>query len=382
VKVPFHRPSVGPTEIDRVVDVLRSGWLTAGPETKEFEKRFAAFVGRRCAVGLNSCTAALALALECCGVGSGDEVIVSPVTFASAANVIVHRGARPVFVDVEPETLNMDPDVIEAAVTERTRAVIPVHFAGTPCDMDRICAVAAASGVSVIADCAHAIETQYKGRNVGCWGDAACYSFYATKNMTTGEGGMLLSDDDEFGQHAALLSLHGMTCDAWRRRGEEGYRHWDILEAGYKYNMFDIQAALGIAQLARMGEFSARRREICAFYDAAFCRMPQLRLLRTPDYGESARHLYVLLLLVENLTRDRDWIMNELGRRGVGIGIHFRAVHLHTFYRERFGFSRGLCPEAEYASDRVISLPLFPAMTDGQVEYVIRTVKAVIRECS
>jgi len=382
VRIPFHRPSIGPAEIDRVVETLRSGWLTTGPRTQEFERDLARFVGRRHAVGVNSCTAALALALECSGVGPGDEVITSPITFASTANVIVHRGAAPVFVDVEPATLNIDADKIDSVVTERTKAIIPVHLAGLPCDMDRICATAARFDVPVVADCAHALETRYKGRNVGRWGSAACYSFYATKNITTGEGGMLATDDDELEARARILSNHGLSRDAWRRYGEEGYRHWEVFEAGYKYNMFDIQAALGIEQLKRVNEFAARRRRISELYDAAFAEVDELRPLKAPEYGESARHLYVVLFLVEKLTRDRDAIMNDIQRRGVGIGIHFRAVHLHEFYRKRFGFSRGLCPNAEYASDRLMSLPLFPAMTDEDAGEVIRVVKDVLAECS
>jgi len=366
----FHRPSLGAAEERAVLEVLRSGWLTTGPRTKALEKRFAAYRGCRHAVGVNSCTAALHLALVALGVGPGDEVVTTPITFASTVNVIIHCGATPVFCDVQEDTLNMDPASLAAAITPRTKAVIAVHFAGHPCDMDEIDAVVRPHGVPVVEDAAHAVEAEYKGRPAGSLGVAAGFSFYATKNVTSGEGGMLTTSDDRIATEAEVLALHGISRDAWKRYGDEGYRHWDIVAPGYKYNMFDIQAALVDAQLDRIDAFWERRRQIVELYDEALADLPALVPLHRRDYVKSSYHLYVVRVTPES-GRTRDQVMAVLQQQGVGVGVHFRAVYLHPYYREAFGFKPGMLPVAEQNGEMVLSLPLYPSLRDDQLERVV-----------
>ena len=375
----FHRPSLGEAEELAVLEVLRSGWLTTGPRTKAFEKRLAADRGCARGVGTNSCTAALHLALVAMGVGAGDEVITSPITFASTANVIVHTGARPVFCDVQPDTLNMDPDSMAAMITPRTKAIIAVHFAGHPCDMDEILRVAGAHGVPVIEDAAHAVEAEYRGRRVGSLARVAAFSFYATKNITSGEGGMLTTNDAALADKAEVLALHGISRDAWKRYGDDGYQHWDIIAPGYKYNMFDIQAALVDKQMDRVDEFWERRRELTEQYDDALADLPALKPLRRRDYVKASHHLYVVRVAEGEGGLSRDAFMNALQAQGVGVGVHFRAVHLHPYYRKTFGFKPGMLPIAEAAGDAVVSLPLYPSLRDDQVERVVATCRRVLR---
>jgi len=374
----FHQPLFDEKEEQEVIDTLRSGWLTTGPKTKKFEKVFANYVGAKYAVAVNSCTAALHLSLVVSGVGEGDEVITTPITFAATANVILHQRAKPVFVDVELSTLNIDVSRIEEAITPRTKAIIPVHFAGHPCDMDPIMELAQKYNLVVIEDAAHAIEAEYRGKKIGSIGDTTCFSFYATKNITTGEGGMLTTNKKELAEKAAILSLHGISKDAWKRYGSEGYRHWDILYPGFKYNMFDIQAALGLQQLGKVNQFYEIRKRYVKLYDEAFSEIPEIITLAQRDYVKHAHHLYVVMVKVENMKADRDTIINALQAENIGIGIHFRAIHLHPFYQQRYGFQRGDFPKAEYASDRVISLPLYPKMSKNDVEDVIRGLKKVL----
>jgi dTDP-4-amino-4,6-dideoxygalactose transaminase len=376
--VPFHRPSIGPEEEAEVLATLRSGWLTTGPRTKQFERDFASYVGAKHAVGLSSCTAALHLALLTSGVEPGDEVITSPITFAATANVIEHVGARPVFVDVESATLNIDPGLVEGAISSRTRAIVPVHFAGHPCDMRGILEIADRQGISVVEDAAHAVGASYGGRKIGSIGRATAFSFYATKNMTTGEGGMLTTDDDSLADRARILSLHGISRDAWKRYTAEGYRHWDILEPGFKYNMFDLQAALGLHQLAKLDGFIEHRRRWVERYDAAFADVPHVRPLECRADVRCAHHLYVLRFDVDALGMRRDRIMSILQAQGVGIGVHFRPVHLHPYYRDKYGYRPGTLPVAERAGDRCVSLPLFPTLTEAEVDQVIETVGRVV----
>ena len=373
----FHRPSLGAAEEGAVLDVLRSGWLTTGPRTAALETRFAEFRGTRQAIATNSCTAALHLALLALGVGRGDEVITTPITFASTANVVVHCGATPVFCDVQPDTLNMDPQALAAAVTPRTKAIIAVHFAGHPCDMDEIAAIAARHGVPVIEDAAHAVEAEYRGRPVGSLGAAAAFSFYATKNVTCGEGGMLTTSDDALADAARPLALHGISRDAWQRYGEDGYRHWDIVAPGFKYNMSDIQAALLNVQLDRVDEFWRRRRALVERYDEALAQEPGLRLLRRREYVKPAHHLYVVRVTsAAGLSRDQ--FMNAVQSKGVGVGVHFRAVHLHPYYRQTYGFREGMFPVAEAAGETVVSLPLYPSLDEADLDRVVRTCKTVL----
>jgi dTDP-4-amino-4,6-dideoxygalactose transaminase len=376
--LPFHQPLIDADDERAVVETLRSGWLTTGARTKGFEKDLAAYTGAACCVGVNSCTAALHLALEAVGVGPGDEVITSPITFASTANVIVHRGARPVFADVEPDTFNIDPVRIEAAITARTKALIPVDFAGQPCDLDAIMAIGARHGLPVIEDAAHSIGADYKGRRVGGIADMTCFSFYATKNITSGEGGALTTNRQEWADRIAVMALHGISRDAWKRYSAEGYRHWDIIAPGYKYNMFDLQAALVRSQFDKLGAFHARRVELKARLDAGLRGLPELAFPVERSWAGHAYHLYPIVVRTELLNADRDIIMNAIQAENIGIGIHFRAVHLHPFYVETFGFERGMFRHAEYYSDRTVSLPLYPRMTDGDADDVVAAVRKVL----
>jgi dTDP-4-amino-4,6-dideoxygalactose transaminase len=375
----FHRPLLGAEEEEAIVDVLRSGWLTTGPRTKALEKRFARYRGCSRAVGVNSCTAALHLALLGLGVGPGDEVVTSPITFASTANVIVHCGATPVFCDVQDDTLNLDPALLEDAITPRTRAVVAVHFAGHPCDMDEIGAIAARHGVPVVEDAAHAIEAEYRDRPTGSLGAAAGFSFYATKNITCGEGGMLTTSDEDLAGQAGILALHGISRDAWKRYGDEGYQHWDIVAPGFKYNMFDLQAALVDAQLDKIDAFWERRRELVEAYDRAFADWETVRPLERRDYVKASYHLYVLRLTdAARITRDE--FMARVQARGIGLGVHFRVVHLHPYYRETFGFEPGMFPVSEAAGDNVVSLPLHPGLSDDELQRVVGVCRQVLEE--
>jgi dTDP-4-amino-4,6-dideoxygalactose transaminase len=376
--LPYHQPLIDAADEAAVLDTLRSGWLTTGPKTKRFEQVLAGYTGAAHCVAVNSCTAALHLALEAAGVGPGDEVITSPITFASTANVIVHRGATPVFVDVEPDTLNIDPSRIEAAMSPRTRAIIPVDFAGHPCDLDPILELARNRGIVVIEDAAHSIGAEYHGRRVGGIADLTAFSFYATKNITSAEGGALTTNNAEWADRAAIMALHGISRDAWKRYSAEGYQHWDIIGPGYKYNMPDLAGALVLSQFEKLDAFRARRAELKARMDAQLREVPELALPGERPDIRHAFHLYPIIVRTEMLSVDRDTIMQAIQRENVGIGVHFRAVHLHPFYRETFGFHRGMFPNAEYYSDRTISLPLYARMTDRDADDVVAAVRAVI----
>jgi dTDP-4-amino-4,6-dideoxygalactose transaminase len=318
------------------------------------------------------------LGLVALDVGPGDEVITSPITFPATANVVVHVGATPVFADVEPGTLNVDVEQVEASLTPRTKAIMPVHFAGHPCEMDALMHVAHRHGLAVIEDCAHTMEATLRGRRVGSWGDVGAFSFYATKNITTGDGGMLVTSKAELAERVEVLRLHGISRDAWKRNDLTGYKHWETLSAGFKYNMSDIQAALGLAQLPKLETFWDRRRAITKAYDDAFASIPEIGRLEVKDGVRSSYHLYVVLLRTERLSRTRDEILDALQLENIGVGVHFRGLHLHPYYRDRFGFKPGQFPAAEYASDRVLSLPLYPSMDDKAVDDTIAAVRKVV----
>ena len=377
VLCPFHRPWLGEDEEWEVLETLRSGWLTTGSRTHEFERRFADYIGCKHAIGVNSCTAGLHLGLVSLGIGSGDEVITTPITFAATANVIIHQAARPVFVDVEPDTLNIDTALIESEVTEKTKAILPVHLFGQPCEMETILRVAEKHRLAVIEDAAHAVESEYRGRKIGILGDATSFSFYATKNITTGEGGMITTDRDDLAERIRSLSNHGINANTWQRHGRDTYVHWDVIYPGYNYSMFDIQAALGIHQLKKIEEFWRRRRSLVAIYNEAFKEVPEVQILSVKDDVKSAYHLYVVLVKTEMLNIDRDDVLQALRNAGIGVGVHFRALHLMSFYSKTFGFKRGDFPRAEYASDRVISLPLYPKMEEKDARFVIKAVKEI-----
>lgn len=376
--LPFSPPPIGEDEIAEVAEALRSGWITRGPRTARFEEAFARKVEARDALALSSCTAGLHLALAAHDVGPGDEVITSTLTFAATANVVEHLGARPVLVDVEPDTLNIDPAAVERAVTERTRAIIPVHYAGHPAEMDPIMELAEARNLIVLEDAAHALPAAYRGRPVGSGANPAAFSFYATKNLTTGEGGML-TGEGEWMERARILSLHGLSRDAWKRYDHGGDWKYDIREPGYKYNMTDIAAALGLRQLDRLDDFQTRRREVVEAYREGLGAEPTLRLPVARDHVEHAWHLFVIRILPEALRIDRDAFMEELKERNIGVSVHFIPLHLHSYYRETYGYSADDFPAAHTAYQGAISLPLHPGLTDGDVSDVIEAVLDVVK---
>ncbi|MEK7812780.1 MAG: DegT/DnrJ/EryC1/StrS family aminotransferase, partial [Candidatus Desantisbacteria bacterium] len=337
----FHQALLGEEEESSVIQTLRSGWLTTGPKTKQFESEFAKYARSKQAVAVNSCTAALHLALVAAGIGEKDEVITTPMTFCATANVIVHVQADPVFVDVDPVTLNIDVNKIEEKITSKTRAIIPVHYAGCPCEMDEILELAKKYNLIVIEDAAHATETEYHGKKVGSIGDMTAFSFYATKNLTTAEGGMLTTNSKELEEKIRVLSLHGMSKDAWKRYSPEGYQHYEVSYPGYKYNMTDIAASLGLCQLAKIEDFLRMRQKHVAAYDEAFKDMDTIvRIGRIPDI-KHAEHLYVIMLKTELLNASRDKVLSALQKENIGVSVHFQALHLHPYYRERFGFNEG-----------------------------------------
>lgn len=375
--LPFHFPHIGEEEVRAVEETLRSGWITTGAKARVFEEDFAKFVGARHAIAVNSATAGLHLALEAIGVKAGDEVIVPTMTFAASAEVVIYLGATPVLVDCEPDTLNMDPDAVERAITPRTKAIMPVHFGGQPCEMDRIHEIARQHDLRVVEDAAHALPAAYKDRTVGTLSDLTCFSFYATKTITTGEGGMVTTDSDEYAERIRIMSLHGISRDAWNRYTAEGSWYYEILQPGFKYNLTDIAAALGIEQLKRCTSFHEDRCYIAARYDRAFADVKEIvRPVLRPDVMH-AWHLYVIQLQLESLGISRSEFIDKLKAEQIGSSVHFIPLHLHPYYRDRWGYRREDLPRASEAFDRIISLPIYPDMTDEDVDDVIRAVSTI-----
>ncbi len=369
----FSPPYIGDEEIEEVVAALKSGWISRGPRTAAFEEAFRARVGAPAAVGLNSCTAALHLALKVLDVGPGDEVIAPTMTFAASVNVIEHVGARPVLVDVEPDTLNLDPAAVRAALTPRSRAIMVVHYGGHPAEMDELGALSEHHGVPLIEDAAHAFPAKYRGRMVGGTDNLTAFSFYATKNLTTGEGGML-TGPAELVDRARVLGLHGMSGNAWSRYSPGGGWYYEVVEPGYKYNMTDIQAALGLRQLDRLDWMQERRREIAARYARALGGVDGLGLPAARPHVDSAWHLFPVRVRSKASSLDRDHFIEELGRRNIGTSVHFIPVHLHPFYARKYGYGRGDFPVAEAAFDELVSLPLHPGLSDLDVGDVTEAV--------
>jgi perosamine synthetase len=378
--VPFHRPSIGEEEIAEVVDTLRSGWLTTGPKVARFQREFAAAVGARHAVALNSATAALHLALEAAGVTAGDEVVIPTYTFTATGEVVTYLGARPVLADVRADTLNLDASTIEPCLTSRTKAIVPVHIAGQVCDMEPILELARARGLAVIEDAAHALPASSKGRPVGTLGDMTAFSFYATKTITTGEGGMVTTERDDHAARIKLMSLHGLSGDAWNRYSARGNWYYEVTDFGFKYNMTDMAAALGLRQLERMSAFQRRREEIARRYNDGFGELDTCFIPRDAGFGMHAWHLYILEVNPAALKVGRDEVIESLKRRGVGTSVHFIPLNLHPVYQRAYAYRPGQFPMAEAAFSRACSLPIYPAMTDGDVEHVIEAVRTTLRD--
>jgi len=377
----FSPPVIGDDEVNAVVETLRSSWITTGPKTKEFEKKFAEKFGAPAALAVNSCTAALHTALVGLGIGPGDEVITTPMTFCSTVNVIEQVGARPVLVDVEPDTLNIDPDKIEDAVTAKTKAIMPVHYSGHPVDLDAIYDIAERHNLFVVEDAAHAVSAKYKGRYIGTRGTIAAFSFYATKNMTTAEGGMLTGTPD-FVEKCRIISLHGMSRDAWNRYSKEGSWYYEVLLPGFKYNMTDIQASLGLVQLEKLESFQLRRAEIVAKYNQEFKNYDALEIPVAKAEVEHAWHLYVLKLNLEALRINRNQFIEELKVRNIGTSVHFIPIHLHPYYRDKYGYKPEDFPVAFNSYQRILSLPLHAGLSDNDVQDVIAAVVEIVKKYS
>jgi len=378
--LPFALPDLDEMEVREIRETLRSGWLTTGPKTQQFQDEFARTVGAKHAVAVNSCTAALHLALEAIGLQPGDEVVTTPYTFAATAEVIRYFDAHPVFVDVDPDTVNLNVDSLETVVTNRTRAIVPVHVGGLPAELDRIHRIASKYGLAVIEDAAHAFPAKLNGKMIGQHSTATCFSFYATKTITTGEGGMICTNDTAVAQRCRMMATHGITRDAWRRTvNSDSTWHYDIVERGFKYNMSDLAASVGIAQLRKVDRMWQRRREIAASYDATFCMFPELYRPTDSAHGQHAWHLYMLRLNRGRLAIDRDRFIKELEQRKIGCSVHFIPLHLHPYYRETYGYRPDDFPVATREYEREISLPIYSKMTDKDVHSVIAAVVDIVR---
>lgn len=374
----FGSPLIEEEEIAEVEAVMRSAWLGTGPRVARFEREFGDYkgVGASHVLAVNSCTAALHVAMVAAGLEPGSEVITTPLTFCATVNAIIHAGLTPVLADVDPVTQCIDPAAVEAAITSRTRAILPVHFAGRPCEMDALQKIADRHGLLIIEDCAHAIETEYRGKKAGTFGDFGCFSFYATKNLATGEGGMILGRDEEKVARAKVLSLHGMSKDAWHRFSDKGYKHYEVVECGFKYNMMDLQAAIGIHQLARIERNWSIRQEAWSCYDAAFSALP-LGLPAAPDaHTRHAFHLYTVLVDEAMAGVERDEFLSRMHVRGIGTGVHYMSVAGHPYYRGRFGWHPDAWPNAHRIGLRTVSLPLSAKLAQSDLDRVIESVRA------
>jgi dTDP-4-amino-4,6-dideoxygalactose transaminase len=379
--LPFARPALGDEEIAEVVDTLRSGWITTGPKVERFASDFAEYVGGRFAVPVSSATAGLHVALLALGIGPGDEVITTPMTFVATLNTIVHCGAVPVLVDIDAATLNIQVEEIERKISPSTRAILPVHYVGQAADLDPILELAAARGIEVLEDAAHAVGAEYKGRKIGSFPTTSVFSFHPNKNMTTGEGGMVVTEDEEVFEKASLLKFHGMDRESWKRFSKAGSPRYDVAVPGFKYNMMDIQAALGLHQLKRLEGFLVERERLARRYDRALAGLSGLILPQRVAYPvRHAWHLYTPLVDSDRLTIGRDQFMAELKTRNIGTGLHYTAAHEFSYYRERFGWSAEDFPAAHFVSERIVSLPLFPGLTDTDQDDAIAAIREVLEK--
>jgi len=373
--LPFHLPDIGDEEIRSVVATLRSGWLTTGAKVKQLEEEFSRYTGATHSVAVNSGTAALHLALDAIGVKEGDEVIVPTMTFTASAEVVLYFKARPVLVDCDPDTLNIDAERIEEKITSRTKAIMPVHFGGHPCEMDCILQIARKYNLRVIEDAAHALPTRYHGQMIGTIGDITCFSFYVTKTITTGEGGMATTDNPEWAEKMRIMSLHGISKDAWKRYTNEGSWYYEVHYPGYKYNLTDIAAAIGIEQLKKCDRFLEARRRIATAYDRGFRDLPEIEIPTCRPGLDHAWHLYVIKLKLERLSIQRAEFINKLKEKGVGTSVHFIPLHLHPYYHDNLGYNRCDFPVATTCFERIISLPIYPTMSEDDIQRVITAVR-------
>jgi dTDP-4-amino-4,6-dideoxygalactose transaminase len=378
--LPFHVPVIAEDEIQAVVETLRSGWLTTGSKVRQFEEDFAKYVGSRYGVAVNSGTAALHLALDAIGLTEGDEVLVPTMTFAASAEVVLYFKAKPVLVDCRRDTMNLDPDQIEKAITARTKAIMPVHIGGQPCDMDRILEIATGHNLKVIEDAAHALPTRYGGRMVGTIGDITCFSFYATKTITTGEGGMATTGNAEWAERMRVMSLHGISHDAWKRYTAEGSWYYEIMSPGYKYNLTDVAAALGVQQLKKAEQFWELRRRCAGWYNEGFKDVPEVTVPFVAPDVQHAWHLYVIQLNLEQLRISRSAFIERLRQENIGTSVHFIPLHLHPYYRDTFGYRPEDFPNASAVFERIVSLPIYPKLTEADAQRVIETVKRLVRQ--
>jgi dTDP-4-amino-4,6-dideoxygalactose transaminase len=374
LQVPFHRAPVGDEEAQAVSEVIRSGWLTMGPKTFEFEKEFAKYVGAQDAIAVSTGTAALHLSLEAAGIQAGDEVLLPTTTFTATAEAVTYVGARPVLVDIDPVTMNMDTEDAARRIRPKTKAIIPVHLAGQPCEMDAIHALARVHHLRVIEDAAHALPSEYRGKRVGRISEFTCFSFYATKTLTTGEGGMITTNNPEAAERMRLMRLHGIERDAWKRYREDGSWHYEVLEAGFKYNLTDFQSAIGLVQLAKCDAMRQARDRIAQLYSDAFSSCEELVIPAVPPDRSTSWHLYILRLRLDRLNVERNGFMMELHRRGIACSVHFIPLHLQPYYRRAYGYQPGDFPHAEREYHSCISLPIYPGMTGVEISHVISAV--------
>lgn len=374
----FGAPAIEDAEIQEVVATMKSGWLGTGPKVAQFEDDFRVFKNAQHAIAINSCTAALHLSMLAAGVKPGDEVITTPLTFCSSVNAIIHAGATPVLSDIEPETMNIDPRHVENKISPKTRAILPVHFAGRPCNMDSLCDIAQKHNLKIIEDCAHAIEAEYKGKKTGTFGDFGCFSFYVTKNIVTGEGGMVLAKTAENAALIKMLALHGMSNDAWHRFSDEGYKHYQVVECGFKYNMMDIQAAIGIHQLKRIDSYWEARRKIWQAYNKAFSKLP-IGLPADPEPNtRHAYHLYTILIDEEKTGISRDKFLEAMTSENIGVGVHYLSIPEHPFYQDTFSCKPEQYPNAMRIGRQTVSLPISAKLTDDDTDDVINAVRKII----
>lgn len=374
----FGTPLISDNEIQEVVKTLKSGWIGTGPKVTKFEADFKNYIKTKYAIAVSSCTAGLHLSMLVSGIKKGDEVITTPMTFVATLNAITHTGAKPVLVDIKKEDLNINTDLIEKKITKKTKAILPVHFAGRSCNMKKITGLAKKYKLKIINDAAHAIETEYQNKKISKYGDLTAYSFYATKNITTAEGGMIVTNNKKYADLIKIYALHGMSKDAWKRFSDKGFKHYFVVTPGFKYNMTDIQASIGIHQLEKIKQYAKRRTKIWNYYNQELKELPLYLPSQIKKNEYHAKHLYTILIKLKEIKINRDKILNALQKEGIGTGVHYIAIHLHPFYQKSFHYKYGDFPEAEYVSERTISLPLSPKLSDGDIEDVVKAVKKVI----